>query len=135
VRTEAGFTLVEMLAALAVIGVVALLLAGGRPPGPPRLAMEVERVAATLRHARGEAMARGVSLAARFEAERLAVPALGLSEPVASRVLALPEETPLGTIVFSPEGRTKVAAFRLEREREGRTVEIDPLTGRIHVPR
>lgn len=60
-KRQAGFTLIEILVVVAILGLALAIFAGARPPGRGRLAMEaaVRSVVLAMREARGEAIARG----------------------------------------------------------------------------
>ena len=114
-----GFTLVEMLVVLTVLGLLAAMLAATMGREPDRLARQ--KAAQTLRaafaEARLEARRTGrtarVEPAALVEESRIANPAF----PAAG-----------GSILFYPDGSTSGGTVRLG---EARLLEVDWLTGEV----
>lgn len=138
---ERGFTLVEMMVVVTIIGLVAGLAVLAVPDGRPSVSLEAERLGARLQRAREEAVLtnRAVEVAVtpagyRFQA-RGEAGWRPLTEPPFGEVAWL-EGTAVrgeGTVVFDPAGWATPAAFRLTREGRGVRVLVDPAGNvRIH---
>lgn len=118
-NSEAGFTLLEMMVTITVMGLVLAMLVPMLPPRSPRL--ETERAAAQLAEAlcaaRGQAIAQGVPVA-------FVLPALprGLSA-----------QLPAGGIVFAPDGSANGGAVRLAGPGGRLELRVDWLTGQAAV--
>lgn len=134
-KPAAGFTLVEMLAVLAVIGLVAgLSMVGFNALRGPSLDLEAERVVAALRLARAEAIGTGRTVAVGFvPGEAVTIPALGWEQPLAARALATTGDALARPVAFDGEGRPDRAGLRLVRDGAVRHIRMDILTGRVHV--
>lgn len=120
-RAEAGFTLLEMLVTIAVMGIVLAVLAGSMRPQSHRLEMEAaaREVAQAMRQARGTALTTGLPVA-------LALPRL-------PPWLTVAERAPAGGIVFTPDGASSGGAVLLAGAGLSAAVSADWLTGRVDV--
>lgn len=127
-----GFTLVELMVVIAIIGVAAGAVVLSMPDPRPTLAVEAERFAARLMLAREEAVMTNRPVALRADAAGygfesfdgavwtpltgvLAPKAWGEGAAVAGAARA----------VFDPTGGADAASVRLEREGQAVTVAID----------
>ncbi|MCP2671231.1 GspH/FimT family pseudopilin [Maricaulaceae bacterium EIL42A08] len=137
---DAGLTLLEMLAALAITAIVtsfvALSLAGSRDART--LDQAASRLAGDLRAARTEALRSGRALAlvaspAGYTIEGLTIERRWPSSVDANWMTAGTTLSPREPFVFSPERLTQ-AGLRVEIQREGvvRQIRVDAITGRIH---
>jgi general secretion pathway protein H len=118
---EAGFTLLEMLVVIAIMGVALLLITGyGRPHSE---AMEMQAgaraVAASMRAARGDAIDQG--------------------HPVAFTLPRLPAsitatiQAPAGCIVFAPDGSASGGRVVLDGPGQELAISADWLTGQVQI--
>ena len=127
-----GFTLVELMVVIAIIGVAAGAVVLSMPDPRPTLAVEAERFAARLTLAREEAVMTNRPVALRadaagygFESFDGAVwtPLTGALAPKTwgeGAAVAAPARA-----VFDPTGGADAASVRLEREGQAVTVAID----------
>jgi general secretion pathway protein H len=116
-----GFTLLEMLVVIAIMGVALLLIIGyGRPHSE---AMEMQAgaraVAASMRAARGQAIDQGHPVA-------FALPRLPAS--VTATIQAPP-----GGIVFAPDGSASGGRVVLDGPGQELAVTADWLTGQVQI--
>ena len=126
-----GFTLVELMVVIAIIGVAAGAVMLSMPDPRPTLAVEAERFAARLTLAREEAMMTNRPVALRadaagygFESFDGAVwtPLTGVLAPKAWGEAAA---AGAARAVFDPTGGADAASVRLEREGQAVIVAID----------
>ncbi len=114
-----GFTLLEMLVVIAIMGLVLAMLTGFRQPKSQWLQTQTaaRQVAQALREARGEAIAEGHPVAPQL-------PHLPAAIPVNI-------QAPPGGIVFSPDGSASGGTVLLGGGGKQIAVNIDWLTGRV----
>lgn len=126
-----GFTLVELMVVIAIIGVAAGAVVLSMPDPRPTLAVEAERFAARLTLAREEVVMTNRPVALRadaagygFESFDGAVwtPLTGVLAPKAWEGVAVAAPA---RAVFDPTGGADAASVRLEREGQAVTVAID----------
>ncbi len=127
----AGFTLLEMLVVLAILGVAMATAVGAMPRrgGGLDLADAAGRVADALRLARAQAIAQGRPV-------EFAIAADGRGWVVGGRAQGLPPSVTLardGAIRFDPEGGATGGAIRLRGAAQSVLVRVDWLTGRVSV--
>lgn len=127
-----GFTLVELMVVIAVIGVAAGAVMLSMPDPRPTLVVEAERFAARLTLAREEAVMTNRPVALRADAAGYGfegfdgavwTPLIGVLAPKAwgeGTAVAAPARA-----VFDPTGGADAASVRLEREGQAVTVAID----------
>lgn len=120
-KTERGFTLLEMLITIAVMGLMMLLIAYYAQPHSHRLEAEraAQRVAATMRQDRGLAIATGQPV-------RFTLPSL-------PGWLSITAQLPKNGLVFEPDGSSSGGAILLASSGMRSLVSADLLTGRISV--
>jgi general secretion pathway protein H len=116
---QAGFTLLEMIVTIAVMGLILAVLAGFTKPRSHRLEMEsaARGVAQAMRLARGQAIADGIPVAAAM--------------PRFPPWLTVMLEAPPGGIVFAPDGTSSGGHVLLAGATERMEVTADWLTGRV----
>nr|WP_276310641.1 GspH/FimT family pseudopilin [Caulobacter flavus] len=139
-RRRGGFTLVELMVVLVIMGLLASAVVLALPDGRPGLPQEAERFAASLLRARDEAVFRGERIrvvardgAYRFE-RRAGRDWLALDEPPfragafedGTQVTAAPE----AVVVFDPTGLANPTEFTFARGQARRTVVVD-LAGNV----
>lgn len=120
-KTQAGFTLLEMLVTVAVMGIVLAVLAGFMRPHSHRLEMEAAArdVARAMRTARGTAIAGGTQVA--------------LVLPELPPWLTVSERAPRGGILFAPDGSSSGGQVLLSGQGQVAAVSTDWLTGRVDI--
>ncbi len=118
---QAGFTLLEMIVTIAVMGLVLAMVADFMQPRSHRLETEIaaRQVAQAMRAARGQAIADGAPVA--FALPRL--PAW----------LAVSVQAPPGGITFAPDGSDSGGRVLLDGDGPEFIVSTDWLTGRVDV--
>lgn len=134
-RGEAGFTLLEMMIVLVVVGLALGMVLARGPEASPALALHAatRRVSAGLRLARSQAIARDRPVAVSFTA---VPPGFRIGRGPATR---LPEGVTLdaagrgqpAAIVFQPDGSTAGGTVLLAAGRLVRSVTVDWLSGRV----
>lgn len=131
-RHARGFTLLEMLVVLAVLGLALMLLVGRMPGASPAVQARAaaDRVAAALRGARGRAIRDD-----RFVTVRLDAPAhalrVGTDAPLALPPVLAVAGTP--AIRFAPDGSASGGRIVLAGGGRRLAVGVDWLTGRVEV--
>jgi general secretion pathway protein H len=120
-KAQAGFTLLEMLVTIAVMGIVLAVLAGFMRPHSHRLEMEAAArdVARAMRTARGAAIAGGTPV--------------GLVLPALPPWLMVAEQAPQGGILFAPDGSSSGGRVLLSGQGQVAAVSTDWLTGRVDI--
>lgn len=128
-RRSAGFTLLEMLVVLALLGLALALVAQDRGPGPAmRMRAAADAVAAALRTARGRAILTDRRITVALDAPMHVLHVQGgpsLNLPAALDV------TGTRTIGFAPDGSSSGGRIVLAGGGRRRAVAIDWLTGRV----
>lgn len=129
-----GFTLVELMVVIAIIGVAAGAVLLSMPDPRPTLAVEAERFAARLTLAREEAVMTNRPVALRAEAAGYGfesfdgaawTPLTGVLAPTAWGEGTAVAGAGAARAVFDPTGGSDAASVRLEREGQAVTVAID----------
>ena len=128
---DRGFTLLEMLVVLAVLGLVAGLVVGR---GPSRSAgldvrMAANQLAATLRAARSEAIAADHPVIVVIDGAAGTV-RIGGAAPRALGAVLSPQARPL---VFAPDGSSAGATIGVAAGPVRKRVTVDWLTGRVSI--
>ncbi len=119
--SESGFTLMEMLVVIAVMGIAMLLVAGFGPPRSHWLETQAaaRQVAEAMRDARGQAIVEGQPVAVRL--------------PHLPLWLAVSVQAPPGGIVFAPDGSASGGRVLLGGPGMDVAVSADWLTGRVQI--
>ena len=142
-RGAAGFTLLEMIVVLVVIGLVAGIVAGrgGQRSRALDTRATVAQIVRTLRQARGTAIASAVPVVVAFDGEHRTVSvagALALQLPApfvltaASGFAPQPAAKP-AAIRFDPNGSSNGGRVVLADGRREVKIGVDWLTGRVSV--
>ena len=129
-RGSAGFTLLEMLVVLAILGLTAGLVASRARPGAGGLELRgaAGQVGNLLREARAQAIATNQAVAVRADP---ATARLGIA---GGREMALPRGVALqasGAIGFSGDGSSTGGSLLLAEGPRRLVVAVDWLTGRV----
>lgn len=137
-RRARGFTLVELMVALAIIGLAGATVALTLPSGDHALARDAETFAARLAHARDEAILgmRTVEVAVTARGYAFSRRRFDGWQPLEGRAFAavdwdpgtqprLPPGAPRQAVRFDPTGATEPAIVVLEREGRRARVAVD----------
>lgn len=139
----AGFTLIEMIVVLAVLGVALALVAGYKPPWSRGLGLEAQaaELAGHLRLARSEAIARNEAVALdldivgrRYRVGNAVPRQLPVDIDMELLIIADERRTPaVGSIRFHPDGSSSGGRIVLADGSKRIAVGVDWLTGRVAV--
>ena len=130
-RRAGGFTLLETVVVVVVLGLMLAILAGFVPRRPARLelANAANTVAASLRLARARAIASGRPVTVQAGGNVLLVE--GVARPLTgSAVLAMAGPP---AIRFAPDGSASGGAVRVAGPTQAMLVTVDWLTGRVAI--
>ena len=140
---EAGFTLIEILITLAILGLAAALIVGYKPPWSRTLGLRgaAAELAAGLREARSEAILRNrpVSLDIDLDTRRFQAGSGTVRQLSAELSLALLTVTGErrnaheGGIRFNPDGSSTGGRISIGDGKRAIAVGVDWLTGRVSV--
>lgn len=140
VRGSAGFTLIEMIVVLAVLGLALALVASYGPPASGGLSLRgaASELAGGLREARAQAIAGGhpVGLTIDLAQHGWRVgqgPVTPLPEGIQVRVLTVVGEATgsVGRILFLPDGSSTGGRIELSGANRQMQVGVDWLSGRV----
>ena len=139
-----GFTLLELLVVLAIIGVMLLFIPGFLLRGQPGVDVDAaaRRIADALRETRSEAVRRNRDQLFALDVQERLFRAAGMRTPVqmdraievafqSARQEQLAEST--GQIRFFPDGSSTGGLIRLTRDGREATVSVDWLTGLVAI--
>ncbi|MGJ3230778.1 MAG: GspH/FimT family pseudopilin [Oceanicaulis sp.] len=132
-RSDAGFTLLEMLVALAIGALAAGALAGLTRTISPALELSraADQIAADLTRARAEARRTGRPVAVQLDEAGYRIEALDLAEAWPADPAAAP-----AVLVFEPRaGLGEPQTLVLEHRGARAALEIAAVSGRVHVRR
>jgi general secretion pathway protein H len=126
-----GFTLLETVVVVVVLGLMLTILAGFVPRRPARLelANAADTVAATLRLARAHAIASGRPVMVQAGGGVLVVD--GVARPLAGPAALAMQGPP--AIRFAPDGSASGGAVRVAGQAQVMLVTVDWLTGRVGI--
>jgi general secretion pathway protein H len=127
---RAGFTLIEMVVVLAVIGLVLGFLGLQRAPRSARLELEaaVRTLTGALQLARSQAIAENRSVAVTIGTASYAADG-GAPQPLPARIVV----RDAGTIAFAANGSSSGGAITLQAGERVAMVKVEWLTGRVSI--
>jgi general secretion pathway protein H len=137
-----GFTLFELVVALAILGLALAIIVRQRPGSPGLEARRVESaVIASLREARSKAIAsnRPVPLTVDLAARTVGLPGQPARQLPADTEISLltaagdVKSRTKGDILFEPDGSSSGGRIVLDQHGRRRAITIDWLTGRVSV--
>jgi general secretion pathway protein H len=142
-RGETGFTLIEILVVLAILGLALALIVGYKPPWSSTLGLRAaaSEIAAGLREARSEAVLsnRSVRLDLDLDTRRYQVgggPVRQLPSQLSLALLTVNGEQRdrrAGGILFNPDGSSTGGRISITDGNRAMAVGVDWLTGRVSV--
>ena len=136
-RGDAGFTLIEMIVVLAVMGLMLGILVARGPTRSATIDLDAasRRLTDTLRQARGRAIGTDRPVRVSAAQAREAVAEVSRRDQEAPVVLSLhsPADDPRGegSLRFDPDGGANGARIVLAEGHEQLSISVDWLTGRI----
>jgi general secretion pathway protein H len=118
-RSDSGFTLLEMLVVIAVMGLALGLLAYAGPPHDRWLQTQAaaRQITSAMRLDRGQAIATGRTVV--------------FTLPALPSWLAVTAQTPPGGLLFQPDGSSTGGQITLAEGARQIAINVDWLTGRI----
>ncbi len=131
-----GFTLLETVVVVVVLGLMLTILAGFAPRRPARLELvnAADTVAATLRLARARAIATGQPVMVQAMAGPAGASALvvdGVARPLAGPATLAMAGPPV--LRFAPDGSASGGAVRVAGQTQAMLVTVAWLTGRVAI--
>ncbi len=131
-RRDAGFTLLEMIVVLAILGLSLVLIMARGPMHSARLDAEAtaRELAGSLRLARGQAIAQDRRVSVMLEANRYHVD--GLATHMIPIDVALSGNAMIG---FAPDGSSSGGAVVVQGPTSRIDITVDWLTGQIRLAR
>lgn len=128
-----GFTLIEMLVVLVILGLALSIVAGFAPTGRGTLdlASGTDQLASALRLARSRAIARQQPVLFTVTADGRGYVLDGVAKGLPPTVVAAMEGVPV--IRFAPDGSSSGGAVRLATGNRMRQLRVEWLTGRVSV--
>ena len=135
-KSSAGFTLVELLVVMGVMGLVLVVVINARPKAvATRIAVTARAVAATLQLARAQAMASNTETVFQIDTDRLqfglprSMHSLPKGMAVAMNVAATERVANIGGIRFFPDGQSSGGEIALTLEGRSARIAVNWLTG------
>jgi general secretion pathway protein H len=131
-RRTAGFTLIETIVVLVIVGLALGIVAGFLPRRNAALELSAAtaRVTGALRLARSRAMAESRSIPFALAADRHGV---RLDDATIALGPSVTVEMVQPRIVFAPDGSTSGGSLRVVVDGRQRFLQVDWLTGRVAV--
>lgn len=137
VRQDRGFTLIEILVVLAILGFALTLFAWRAPARSAALDAHdtASRIAGALRHARAQAIATNVPVAFTLDRDGAGFHIGAGAQQRLPAVVSVALATPGGAtnIVFTPDGGSPGGEVRVEAGAIAVLVRVDWLSGRVRV--
>lgn len=126
---EAGFTLIEVLVVMAVLGMIAGLIAYRGPPRSRSLDLQAQtaEVARTLRVARSRAITANRLISVTFDPAARTFSVDGAARPFPTGLANR------ARIQFSPDGSSSGGRVELAAGERRQSVSVDWLTGRVSI--
>ena len=139
---SAGFTLVELLVVMGIMGIVLVVVVNARPKAATtRIAVTARAVGATLQLARAQAMASNTETVFRIDTDRLqfGLPRSMHSFPKGMTVAMTVAETErvadVGGIRFFPDGQSSGGEIALTLDGRSARIAVNWLTGESQLNR
>ena len=141
-KPSAGFTLVELLVVMGIMGIVLIVVVNARPKAATtRIAVTARAVGATLQLARAQAMASNTETVFRIDTDRLqfGLPRSMHSFPKGMTVAMTVAETErvadVGGIRFFPDGQSSGGEIALTLDGRSARIAVNWLTGESQLNR
>jgi general secretion pathway protein H len=141
-KSSAGFTLVELLVVMGIMGLVLATVLAARPKAAATRVMVAARsVAATLQLARAQAMASNTEVVVRFDMQKRqfglarSMHDLPRGMTVAMKLAEAEAEGATGGMRFYPDGQSSGGDIVLMLEGRASRIAVNWLTGEPHVIR
>ncbi len=141
-KSSAGFTLVELLVVMGIMGLVLAAVLAARPKAAATRVMVAARsVAATLQLARAQAMASNTEVVVRFDMQKRqfglarSMHDLPRGMTVAMKLAEAEAEGATGGMRFYPDGQSSGGEIVLMLEGRASRIAVNWLTGEPHVIR
>ena len=135
-KSSAGFTLVELLVVMGIMGLVLVVVVNARPKvAATRIAVTARAVGATLQLARAQAMASNTEMVFRIDTDRLqfglprAMHSLPKGMTVAMTVAEAERVENVGGIRFFPDGQSSGGEIALTLDGRSARIAVNWLTG------
>lgn len=135
-QTTAGFTLVELLVVMGIMGLVLVVVVNARPKAAAtRVAATARAVGATLQLARAQAMSTNTETVLRIDTDRLqfglphSMHTLPRGMTVAMTVAETERANNVGGIRFFPDGQSSGGEIVLKLDGRSARIAVNWLTG------
>jgi general secretion pathway protein H len=141
-KSSAGFTLVELLVVMGIMGLVLVVVINARPKAvATRIAVTARAVAATLQLARAQAMAGNTETVFQIDTDRLqfglprSMHSLPKGMAVAMNVAETERVANIGGIRFFPDGQSSGGEIALTLDGRSARIAVNWLTGEPRLDR
>lgn len=135
-KLSAGFTLVELLVVMGIMGLVLVVVLNAKPKTvATRVAVTARMMANSLRLARAQAMASNMEIVFQIDAEKLrfgsqrSMQALPKGMAVAMNLAAAERVANMGGIRFFPDGQSTGGEIALTLDGRSARIDVNWLTG------